>query len=350
MSRPKRSRPWPKPARRPGTHSPGRASASVVGRRSGLAAWHASTACRRSTGFGGSASRPSTSGYRGITAIRCRSGLSDRAFANRPGTCLDHRYWVRIRPPHLHRVWSARRRVRRLLRQPVRRQIGAPQAVHHPRDRVQRVQRSRIVQRSPEGGVEGPDHRTLQPQLRFVPRRVIPVAASTSAAPAGRRGATRRRSVSGTGGCRRRTPRRVRARPDGGSRRTSGGVTRRSGPADRAAPHRRPARSPHRGVGSDASATPAPSPRPRVRQRTERFADRRPAVAHPLVRVAAPIGEEQILTRSQSLGLGGQGVKSVAPWISGCYPVAFAVHGQIRCRVAAFVEPSEVRHTGRDTR
>ena len=43
--------------------------------------------------LGGSASRPSTSGCRGTTATRCRSGLSRSAWANSCATRFDHRYW-----------------------------------------------------------------------------------------------------------------------------------------------------------------------------------------------------------------------------------------------------------------
>ena len=83
---------------------------------------------------------------------------------------------VGIGAQQLHVVRSAYRRVRRLLGQPARTEVGAAQPVPQPRSGRVGVQRRRIVPPFPEGGVQPADDRALQGQLHVVPRRVQSVA------------------------------------------------------------------------------------------------------------------------------------------------------------------------------
>ena len=134
---------------------------------------------------------------------------------------------------------TARRRWRGLRRKPARLESGVSQPVEYARDRVVDICVDRVVPPLAEDRLEDGDRRARGPRAGRRATAASVRTPSPSAAPAGRRGARRRRAGCGTGRCRRRTRRRAPAGPDSGRRRASGDGCPSGAPAGRARPGRR---------------------------------------------------------------------------------------------------------------
>ena len=166
---------------------------------------------RRPIRFGGSANRPSTSGYRGTTTATCSSGLSRSASGEQVGhlrgpqvlvlqvdepatppdrldvAAGDRAFTVRrvrvgpslgrIRPQHLDGVRAGGRGRLGARRQRPAGGLPAGEAVAEHRDRIAQAQQGRIRPAFPERGVHHGHRRPADLRLHVVPRRTVTVAA-----------------------------------------------------------------------------------------------------------------------------------------------------------------------------
>ncbi len=224
----------------------------------------------------------------------------------------------RVGAQHLHVVRPAGRRVGGLLGQRVRAQVGAAQPVPQVGHRVLRVQRHRVGPPLPERRVERADHRPAHRELHVVPGRC-------GAVPGGHADRLR---VAGVGG----VVAAAVAQVDAAGERDV--AARVAGPAQHhellvvraAAPD--PLVEQHLAAGRADRLAEVAVLRLAVGQRVEvgtpdqalddhaalggpgeQLRHGRAVRAHPLVRVAAPVGEEQVVARRQRLHLADQAVE-----------------------------------------
>ena len=69
---------------------------------------------------------------------------------------------------------------------------------------------------------------------------------------------------------------------------------------------------------------------------TEQFGDGRPVLAQPLIGVAPPVGEEQVIAGAQLLHLGDEAIEIGRPVDEGLGLIALAPRGEIPVGIAAF--------------